>query len=229
MKTENKKEGKEIKIAGPQIREEALAEPSDPLEALLEAKEEEEELTGLLLRGIQAAGCDFSGIRLKGVVLENCRFSSCRFSAGSLTDLRVRACDFSYCDFTAAYFSRCRLESVKGVGIRAAESRMADQRWTDCNFRYGNFHGSKIRYLAVRDCDLSESFFTACQWKEMEIRNTSLRGASLTNTPLKGLDLSDCAIEGIIVSDPPWELRGLTVDLYQAAALAALLGLRMKE
>ena len=61
------------------------------------------------------------------------------------------------------------------------------------------------------------------------MEDSSLRGVSFVNTSLKGLDLSSCAIEGLVVSDPPWELRGLTVDLFQAAALAGLLGLHIKE
>ena len=44
---------------------------------------------------------------------------------------------------------------------------------------------------------------------------------------MKGLDLSDCTIEGILVSDQFKELAGVKVNLFQAAELAKLMGVKI--
>ena len=44
--------------------------------------------------------------------------------------------------------------------------------------------------------------------------------------PLDGVDLRDAKIEGIVVA--PDNLRNVTVDLFQAAYLAGLMGLIIK-
>ena len=142
---EKEKIKKAVKITGPQIQEASLTVPDGSIEDLMsQARDAEEELTGLRVKGIQAADCDFSKIRLRSIVFENCRFFGCRFTGSSLVDLQIRACDFSNCDFSGAYFSRCRMESVKGVGVTMPDSHLSDQIWRDCSFRYGNFHGCRI-------------------------------------------------------------------------------------
>ena len=111
---EKEKIKKAVKITGPQIQEASLTVPDGSIEDLMsQARDAEEELTGLRVKGIQAADCDFSKIRLRSIVFENCRFFGCRFTGSSLVDLQIRACDFSNCDFSGAYFSRCRMESAR--------------------------------------------------------------------------------------------------------------------
>lgn len=48
-------------------------------------------------------------------------------------------------------------------------------------------------------------------------------------TPLKDLDFTTCTLEGISVSDGGSELQGAVVNLYQAAELARLLGVIVKD
>lgn len=46
-------------------------------------------------------------------------------------------------------------------------------------------------------------------------------------TLLKGMDLSDCTIDNIMVSDQYTELAGVKVNLFQAAELAKLMGVKI--
>ena len=44
---------------------------------------------------------------------------------------------------------------------------------------------------------------------------------------LRGMDLSDCTIDNIMVSDQYTELAGVKVNLFQAAELAKLMGVKI--
>ena len=54
----------------------------------------------------------------------------------------------------------------------------------------------------------------------------NLNESEFIDTNLNKLDLSNCKIEGIIVN--PNNVRGLTVNMYQAVDLALLLGIKIK-
>lgn len=72
-----------------------------------------------------------------------------------------------------------------------------------------NLFATKLRHVTLNQCDLT--------------RMTVLR------TPLTGIDLSSCDISGLRVSDTFRELRGALVSPEQAAQLAILLGVQVKQ
>ena len=59
-------------------------------------------------------------------------------------------------------------------------------------------------------------------------KRQDLTGASFFRTPLRAMDFTTSQIGGLVLSDSCEELRGLTVDLYQAAELSKRLGLMIK-
>jgi hypothetical protein len=44
---------------------------------------------------------------------------------------------------------------------------------------------------------------------------------------LKGMDLSGCTIDGIILSDTLDELRGASINVFQCAMVAGLIGIKV--
>jgi uncharacterized protein YjbI with pentapeptide repeats len=63
----------------------------------------------------------------------------------------------------------------------------------------------------------------------MKLEKTLFTGSDFSYAPLKGLDFSACEFSAIQVSEPANELKGVVVDLYQAAELSRLLGITIKD
>jgi hypothetical protein len=63
----------------------------------------------------------------------------------------------------------------------------------------------------------------------MEFEKTLFNGSDFSYSPLKGLDFSTCGFSAIQVSESATELKGVVLDLYQAAELSRLLGVIIKE
>ncbi len=74
---------------------------------------------------------------------------------------------------------------------------------------------------------MNSAFFPETKLKKTSFHNVNLSGADFFKTPLKGQDLSSCIIEGIQVSDSFSELKGLKINLTQAADVAVLLGIKI--
>ena len=51
---------------------------------------------------------------------------------------------------------------------------------------------------------------------------------NLFQADLGGVDFSDCTFEAPTVSDPPKELRGVTVNAFQASELVGLFGIKVR-
>ena len=54
-------------------------------------------------------------------------------------------------------------------------------------------------------------------------------GTSFFRASLDGVDFSACQLADIVLSDAMGELRGCSMDLFQAAGIARRLGVSIKE
>ncbi|MEG0379731.1 MAG: pentapeptide repeat-containing protein, partial [Eubacterium sp.] len=68
------------------------------------------------------------------------------------------------------------------------------------------------------ECKLKNTCFEACNLSQVDFLHTSLKGIDLTSNTLHGLSLTGAL-----------ELRGAVVNLFQAAELAKLLGVIIKD
>lgn len=76
---------------------------------------------------------------------------------------------------------------------------------------------------------MSDAFFATCSLKQMKLDQSQFINTEFFKTPLKDLDFTTCILEGISVSTEGNELKGALVNVYQAAELAKLLGIVIKE
>lgn len=65
------------------------------------------------------------------------------------------------------------------------------------------------------------------QVQENHMLRTDFTSVDFFRTMLRGMDLSDCTIDNIMVSDQYTELAGVKVNLFQAAELAKLMGVKV--
>jgi len=212
-----------MNVTQPAINELVTMDISD---AVARYYEEEKDIKGLRITGTALNG-NFSRMGFSKVVFDHCRLSGCDFSNSDFIDVVFDSCDLSGCRFREGYFQRVKFEQVKAVGAGFGESVFKNLGIKESNFSYCSFAKSKFERASITG-ELHDASFAECQLKSFEFENADLTRADFFKTPLKGQDLRSCRIDGIIVSDSLSELRGAVVDLYQAAALAAKLGIEIK-
>lgn len=198
----------------------------DISDAVTRYYEEEKDIKGLRITGTALNG-DFSRMGFSKVIFDHCRLSGCDFSNSDFIDVTFESCDLSGCRFREGYFQRVLLSQVKGVGAVFGESVFKNLTIKESNLSYASFAKSKFERAKISG-ELHDVSFAECSLKSFEFENADLTRADFFKTPLKGQDLRSCRIDGIVVSDSLSELRGAVVDLYQAAALAAKLGIEIK-
>ena len=80
-----------------------------------------------------------------------------------------------------------------------------------------SFEGGSLREAALEECTLKHVFFDECDMTRVTVHLT----------PMKGVDLRTCRLDGLNIGIP--DMRGMVVTPLQAAELARLLGLVIRE
>jgi len=218
----------EKKVLAPLLLPESeLIEADENL--LREGKVEEEKIEGAVFRNLICEGEDFSQLSFLGIRFENCRFWNCRFEGAEFINTLFQSCDVTGCDMNKCYIDRAAFISCKGVGVKFADSIIKNFSVVDSNFNYSNFDMSRFENVWIEKTKLDSGNMAGCKCKQMFWKETSLMNTSFFKTPLRGMDFSDSQITGLVLSDDHSELRGVIVDLYQAAELAKRLGVVIKD
>lgn len=186
------------------------------------------DLSGIHLRGLSLTADVLHGMGLDGALLERCTLAG-PWEKASFFNTVFQDCELSAGNFSGGWFTQCAFERCKGVGANFAESRLRHVLLKDCHFRYANFTSSQLDACTAEDTDLSEAFFAECKLADCLLHRAKLTRAEFFHTPLHGLDFRDSNIEGLCVSAEGRELAGAVVSYDQAASLARLLGLEIRE
>ena len=191
------------------------------------AREEEADITGRYIKGIIAPGADASRLTFRGVRLERCRFSEADAERAAFLDTEFVGCDLSGANFDAAFFQRCRFIDCKGVGTLLPGSRLTHVSWEGGDWRYAVLDTSRGKGVRLRRCDFSGSSLSGLRVTGWELEETELIGVNFCHTLLKDVDLTRCRLEGIRIAGD--ELKGAVVTPYQAAELARMLGVVIRQ
>lgn len=190
---------------------------------------EEETAEGLHLKNADLCGEELARLSFSRCILEGCRFQNADLTRVSFTDCLLKSCDFSGAKLWEGYFSRCRLQSCRALGANFAESRLFNVMFSGCQLRYACFERTRWDRVQAEDTCLVECMVTQAALKQLSFAGADLSGACFSGTPLKGLDLRGCTVTNLSCSEDNRELRGAVVDLLQAAELARLLGVVIRE
>ena len=156
--------------------------------------------------------------RKEGITIETKRFSKIEEIFDN--------CDFSNCLFTESSFIRVEIKNSKFVGCNFIEARVYHFSSRETIFKYANFSNTSLEEMIFEDSDLSNSSFEESKLKHIYFEKSNLTQALLYRTKLNGIDLSTCEIQGIVTSIE--DIKGLTVNNFQAIELSKLLGLTIK-
>lgn len=176
-------------------------------------------------RKVNAEEEDFSILCFSKVRFENCSFSSCSFRKCEFTDVIFQSCNFSNCIFTDTYFNRCQILTSKGMGANFSDSSILNVTIRDSSLNYVNLDASKLEKVKIETTEFNNANISQCRCKTVAWDRVQLNNTSFFKTSLCGMDFTTSTINGIILSDECKELKGVVVDLYQAAELAKRLGI----
>lgn len=124
-----------------------------------------EELIDLLLTDVEAfnramngsaidlSESDFSGITVDGAVFDNVDLSSSSFADAHLTEVKFLGCDLTSVDFNRANLVECAFN----------ESVLNGTDFSYATVDYCNFADADLAGGILRDADLSNSDFSACE------------------------------------------------------------------
>lgn len=215
-----------MKLTKPKLPKQ-FAEPEELAACVRRAQAEEEDISARQFSGETLFGENLSKLCFHGVLFQNCRLEDSIFQKTDFLDVVFMECDLSNCDFSDGYFNRCEFRSCKGLGASMQNARLQNVGFYEGNFRYANFNGSKWKAAEVAGTDMNSANLAECTLTDVGLDKAGLEGASFFKTPLAGMDFTTSRIDGIVLSGE--ELRGAAVNLFQAAELAKLFGIIIKE
>ena len=219
-----------MRIQGPVLPAE-LRREADMEEAVRRALREEDDVRGCLFSGgalTQTAPDDWNGtMEVRECVFENWRFSGCSMPRLGFVDAVFRGCDLSNLDLTGCSLLRCRFEDCKAVGLTLAEAKLRQVTFEQCGMRLANLSGCQCKGAGFFRCDLEGASMLGCALGKAPFDRCRLLDCNLCGTVLSGIDFTTCDIGGWLLGGG--ELRGAVVTPFQAAELARLLGVVIKE
>ena len=190
---------------------------------------DDETVSGIKIRKEQYRRADFFKMDMRKCALEACGFHQCCFEKASFIDVRFHNCNFSNCSFPGAYFERCQFTACKGIGMDLAGAAIKHTSFADCNLQYANFNTAKLAGVRFGRVDFTDASMAEAKLRQFVAGKSKFIRNDFRKTMLAGIDFTGSILSGPIVSSPPDELRGMVVDVFQAAALAGLLGIKIKQ
>lgn len=216
-----------MRITKPKLPE-RLEETQDILLALRQARQDDADITDLLVRGAKVQEGDFSRVDFSRVRFESCQFIGCDFTKSGFYDTLFLNCDLSASRFGEGYFCRCAFQESKWMGAAKMNVKYKHVTAQACNMQYINFTESTFEAVHFQETNLHNADFSQCKLKGFSAAETRFTDVSFFHTPLKGVDFTQNIVGGFLLSDSKYELSGAIVDTYQAAEFAKLLGLDVR-
>ena len=183
--------------------------------------------------GLEAVGELPAGLELAGTDLGGCRFEGLALTEGSLRGARLSDCCFERCELTLVdvtdatmhevVFEACRLQAVD-FGALARDPIGVSVRFERCDLSLAVFRGLDLRQARFVGGTAREAVFA-----DTDLRGVTLHGLDLSGAEIRGCDLREADLRGssgYVLSPCDNRVRGLRIDLADAAGLLSAIGVR---
>ncbi|MBH1934779.1 pentapeptide repeat-containing protein [Streptomyces sp. AV19] len=165
---------------------------------------------------------DWTEVENEGAVFEECDFAGVRFNASRHTGAAFVNCTFRDCTFFDTKFTDCKFAGSRFQGAAFTLLEVSGGDWSFTDLAGADLRGAVFDRVRMREADL-----TAARLEGATLTRTDLSSAALHNSRLTGADLRGSDIGSL---DPRTvDLSDALVDLTQAAAIVAALGLKVEE
>jgi uncharacterized protein YjbI with pentapeptide repeats len=163
-------------------------------------------------------------LSLEQSICEKVSFTASRLPLMTTRDVRFLRCDMANARWIRSFWDRVEIVGCRLTGFDVTQAIMKDIIIRDCQADFACFRFATFKKtVCFEGCSLKEANFQGADLRGVSFRNCDLREAEMSQAKLLGADIRDSKIEGIKVA--PEALRGVVVDVMQAAYLAGLLGL----
>jgi uncharacterized protein YjbI with pentapeptide repeats len=164
----------------------------------------------------------FDAVHLVGVALEETELADLRWQ-----DVLCERCNLAMVNWRGAKLTRALVRGCRVTGGKLVEGELDNVRFVDCHLDYASFADTRFRRVVFESCQLREANFHGADLTGTVFAQCDLQGADFAGAKLQGADVSSSSMAGITVG--PGEVRGLAVSRQQAADLARLFGLVVRD
>ena len=214
--------------ANPSIPEE-LVEAAGLAEWIARMCEGDPRAAHVRICGDAAEREDFALLELSESRMEGCSYVGCDFERALFADVAFSNCDFSNSSFSEANFTRCTFSSCKFTGADFTEAVLTRIEARDSTFAYASLAKARLADVRATATDFSQADLAELRQKRVQFDDVRFLGTSFFRALLAGIDFTTCQLGDIVLSDAMGELRGCTMDLFQAAGIARRLGVTIKD
>lgn len=191
---------------------------------------ESEEIAGGIFRSIVFPYLDREHIWVQSCLFSGCLFPACTLRGSHFTDVTFRNCDLSNADLSGCSFQRVEFLDCKLVGTNLSEATMQHVAFERCKAEFANFAMGRFRFVVHGQGVMRGAVFDECRLEKVSFSRCDLTQGEFRGTRLRGLSFADSNIRGLRVGEvDSFELKGLKINVLQAADLARLLGVEVEE
>ena len=126
-------------------------------EALEQARDSGDLLSGGAFSQETAADLDGSGLDFRDCRFQSCQFRECDFSAAAFYGCTFTDCLMENCRLPGTYWKDCLLSGCKWDGADLRRSRWKDSTLEEMLLRYVNFTSGVWEHISVKGSDFTES------------------------------------------------------------------------
>jgi uncharacterized protein YjbI with pentapeptide repeats len=192
------------------------------LETLEDAEVEAARVEKCELGKRRAARARFEGVHISGGTL-----SETRIDAITWMDVVCERCDLSLAEWPGAKLARVELRDCRATGLRLVDAEIEDARFVGCQLDYAVFSGARLRRVAFEKCRFVDADFGGADLMGTIFDDCELASVELGGAKLGGVDVRTSRVRDVRVTTR--DVRGLVVTRDQAATLAKLFGLDVRD
>jgi uncharacterized protein YjbI with pentapeptide repeats len=185
---------------------------------------------------------DLDCVEIEGTALakqssHRVRFTSVRVVRADLSETKVAVLrwldvecvrsQLSLVEWPEAKLARVVFRDSRATGARMEGAELEDVRFVGCQLDYAAFPGAKFSRVTFERCRLRNADFGASDLSGTMFLECDLHGVTFLGANLAKVDICTCS--GSDVRIEAKDVRGLIVNSQQAAALARLFGLVVRD
>jgi uncharacterized protein YjbI with pentapeptide repeats len=130
-------------------------------------------------------------------------------------------------DWPQANFTRVVLRETRATGMRMEGAQFQDVRFVDCQLDYASFTHTKFGRVTFEQCRLRDADFGGADLEGTVFVECDLQGVCFIGAKLAGVEIGTCSGRELRIEAR--DVRGLIVNSQQAAVLAKLFGLVVRD